>query len=267
VKPPSSEFDEDVNKLAAQYGSVAAGITILLAGIAGAPTPDLTQAQQRIRQSLTALLTLAVSWVNLHVPKVYRSGVEDSLRAIEGVSDDELRAQVDEAMKNVEHQRAMQALAESLRDDLQGATEGIERDANKTLNRIRQRNVQQALSSGSPLQPVEAFSQEIRDKGIGLTDKAGRRWGPEQYAAMSLRTHVATILNVGHINKALEMGSLYVKVFDGGPGDVDEPCQRANGQIWHVSHAIAEPLEHPNCRRSFAALDKDYSGKVDRSVE
>jgi hypothetical protein len=62
-------------------------------------------------------------------------------------------------------------------------------------------------------------------------------------------------------------GSQYVRVFDGGPSTVDEPCRIANGQVWHIAEAATNLLKHPNCRRSFAALPLDYSGPVDRDIE
>jgi hypothetical protein len=84
---------------------------------------------------------------------------------------------------------------------------------------------------------------------------------------MVLRTRVATTLNIRYVNKAIVFGSQYVRVFDGEPGTVYEPCRIANGQVWHIAVAVTNLLQHPNCRRSFAALPPDYSGPVDCDIE
>jgi hypothetical protein len=45
-----------------------------------------------------------------------------------------------------------------------------------------------------------------------------------------------------------------VEVFD---GDEHEPCRSANGSIWTIEQAEAEPLCHPNGTRAFAAVLPD----------
>lgn len=41
-------------------------------------------------------------------------------------------------------------------------------------------------------------------------------------------------------------------------GDSDPECHTADGEIWTTAHAMAHPLQHPNCVRSFApCLDPD----------
>ena len=264
---PSEQYDRQVEELSSQYATAASLILAAVASLgAGATAASLQAARTTAQRTLEALLAVSVAWINLHIPRIYRSGVEEAIRVIEGPSQDEIREQADEAMKSLEHRTAMETLAETLRDDLQGAIEGMGRDANRALGEIRRRNIQTALAKGSPLAGVEDFAAEMQQRGIRFTDRGGRRWQPETYAETVLRTHVASILNAGHLNKAIEMGSRAVRVFDGGPGDVDEPCRRANGQTWGLAFAAANMLEHPRCRRSFAALPKGYSGEVDRGA-
>jgi len=107
----------------------------------------------------------------------------------------------------------------------------------------------------------------MADAQITFQDRAGRNWDAEAYPRMVLRTRVATTLNIGYVNKVIVFGSQYMRVFDGGPGTVDEPCRIANGQVRHIAVAATNLLKHPNCRRSFAALPPDYSGPVDRDIE
>jgi hypothetical protein len=152
---------------------------------------------------------------------------------------------------------------------LQQAVNGIGVTANERLENIRRANIARTLAQDAPL--VNALDQrmasDMADAQITFQDRAGRNWDAEAYARMVPRTRVATTLNIGYVNKAIEFGSQYVRVFDGGPGTVDEPCRIANGQVWRIAVAATDPLQHPNCRSSFAALPPDYSGPVDRDIE
>ena len=264
---PSERHDPAVEELATKYeraGALMAGV--LAAFAAGAVTPDtLAAARAALAQVTQALLAASLAWIGLNLPVVYRGGVEDAVRVLQGPSQDELRRQVDETMQSPAHREAMASLAETLKADLENAIAGMNRDANSGLSEIRQRNVMRALSAGSPLSGVEEFAREV--ERVGFTDRAGKKWKPEVYARTVLLTNVANALNTGHLNRTLEMGSRYVRVSDGGPGDVDTPCLEASGQVWHVLVAAANLTEHPRCRRSFAGLDPEYSGQVDREAE
>jgi hypothetical protein len=68
------------------------------------------------------------------------------------------------------------------------------------------------------------------------------------------RTETANLYNVGTILASRQMGFTHVEVFD---GDEDEECSAANGQIWTLAQALANPTAHPNCERSFAPVDAD----------
>ena len=266
-RPPSEEFDKAIDELTAEYAATGNFIAAVVAAAAVSSAPTAS-ASETVRGALVALLAVMGGWLSLWVPRVYLRGVQQASRSIEGEKDaEETRQMARETLSNGEHKEAIEAAAETLGQDLQGAVEGMYRDSTRALGEIRRARVQEALSKGSPLVPVENFALDMGERGISFVDRSGRQWKPETYAQMVLRTNVAQILNTGHLNKALELGSVYVKVSDGGPGDVDEPCVKANGQVWHIVYAAAHLLEHPNCRRSFAALDPDYTGSVDKGPE
>lgn len=268
-RPPSERHDLQVEELSRQYERASAVAVLILASAAsGAATPGaLNLARQAFQELLVALLGASLLWARLNVPVVYRGGVEDAIRVIDGPSQDELRRRADEAMRSTEHRQAVETLAQTLSDDLRATVGQMAQDADDALREIRRRNVAKAIEQGSPLSARDDFAREMHERGIKYRDKSGRRWQPEAIAALTLRTRVAEILNAGHLNRALEMGSSYVRVFDGDGGRTDEPCEIANGQVWSVSFAAVHPLAHPNCRRSFAGMDPDYSGRVDREAE
>lgn len=57
--------------------------------------------------------------------------------------------------------------------------------------------------------------------------------------------------NEAALQLAEKSGSGRVLVSD---GHYDAACENANGQIWSVTHARENPMEHPNCIRSFLPL-------------
>jgi hypothetical protein len=152
---------------------------------------------------------------------------------------------------------------------LQQAVNGIGVTANARLENVRRVNIARTLAQDAPLANAldQRMASDMADAQITFHDRAGRNWDAEAYARMVLRTRVATSLNIGYVNKAIVFGSQYVRVFDGGPGKVDEPCRIANGQVWQIAVAATNLLKHPNCRRTFAALPPDYSGPVDHDIE
>lgn len=67
------------------------------------------------------------------------------------------------------------------------------------------------------------------------------------------RTELAQAYNRGNLAAWRATGTEFVHVFD---GDSDAECQEADGQIWTVDEADANPTSHPNCVRSFAPVTK-----------
>ena len=92
----------------------------------------------------------------------------------------------------------------------------------------------------------------IEDEAVGVNDLAGRlmesgAFAPSR-ALMIARTETATAYNFGALGAYHQAGVEEVEVSD---GDGDEECADANGEVWSLDEALANPLAHPNCVRSF----------------
>jgi hypothetical protein len=70
----------------------------------------------------------------------------------------------------------------------------------------------------------------------------------ESRALAIARTEVATIYNMSSLSSFAQIGVARVEVMD---GTMDKGCKEARGKIWTLEKARAEPIEHPNCVRSF----------------
>lgn len=65
-------------------------------------------------------------------------------------------------------------------------------------------------------------------------------------------TEAVHAYNEATLTAAELSGITHVYVTDGD--DHDEPCVKANGEVWEISHARQNRLEHPRCRRAFLPL-------------
>lgn len=68
------------------------------------------------------------------------------------------------------------------------------------------------------------------------------------------RTETALAYNRGVVASYRQALVTHVEVLD---GDYDEECQMADGQIWTLEEAEANPVAHPNCVRAFSPLAPD----------
>lgn len=66
---------------------------------------------------------------------------------------------------------------------------------------------------------------------------------------MIARTETAIAYNTGALASYRQGDFDTVDVSD---GDGDDECEEADGEVWSLDDALANPIAHPNCTRSFA---------------
>jgi SPP1 gp7 family putative phage head morphogenesis protein len=98
--------------------------------------------------------------------------------------------------------------------------------------------LEQALKEGMSTQD---FAARLEESGLFS----------EARAEMIARTETALAFNEGKLDSFKEADIDRVYVYD---GDFDEECTEANGQIWDLDEAEANPIQHPNCERDFRPL-------------
>jgi hypothetical protein len=94
--------------------------------------------------------------------------------------------------------------------------------------------------TGSATELGDKIADLVREKFDGYAD-----WRADRIA----RTETGIGYNIGNVLGYREAGVEKVRVID---GDQDEECAKANGQVWTLAEALANPLAHPNCERDFA---------------
>jgi HK97 family phage portal protein len=112
-------------------------------------------------------------------------------------------------------------------------------DVSDTTRKEVQGIVEEGLSKGWSIDEIAAAIRELKE--VHSTSRA----------RTIARSETAMAYNLGSLAGYREAGVKEVDVFD---GDEHEPCRSANGSIWTIEQAEAEPLCHPNGTRAFAAV-------------
>lgn len=97
--------------------------------------------------------------------------------------------------------------------------------------------VERATEDGLTIQEV---ARQIRSDAADIS---------KSRALTIARTETATAYNLGATHAYEDAGIEKVTVMD---GDDDEECAAADGQVWTLEEARANPTAHPNCVRAFS---------------
>lgn len=108
--------------------------------------------------------------------------------------------------------------------------------------------VRKTLDEGEGLTSVE-LGKVIRD-AVEDQFQEYARWRANTVA----RTETAIATNHGSVLGYQQGGVSKVDVFDGTD---DAICAAANGSVWTVEQALADPVGHPNCVRAFGPHVED----------
>ena len=107
---------------------------------------------------------------------------------------------------------------------------------------------------------LETTRQDIADaiekglaEGLGAAELGDRIEEASAFSELRAetiaRTETATLLNQASTESYREFGITHVEVIDGTD---DDECAEANGQVWTIEEAQANPIAHPNCVRDFS---------------
>jgi hypothetical protein len=91
----------------------------------------------------------------------------------------------------------------------------------------------------------DVIGEKVRERFDGFAD-----WRADRIA----RSETAIAYNYGNTLGYSQAGVTHVQVSD---GDGDEACKAANGQVWTIEQALANPIEHPGCERDFSPILDD----------
>ena len=225
---------------------------LILSVLSDKPTP-INEASRGVSQVTDSLKNLSAQWVAENAPKAYISGHRKA--GGDASTPDDLDARL---------RASLEVQIASLTSRLLSASEAMREDALGKLRHAAHLRLQAVLLGEQGIGKAGSeFRDELIEEGITLKDRLGRKIKPETYSRMALRTTSGTLLNNGTLETAAQLKAPGVRVRDGD--DHDDECREANGQAWSVAYAMRNPLQHPNCTRSFALLPSSFSGELDRT--
>lgn len=222
--------------------------------------PDATAAYRasQVRRLLTRvgtaqaeLLGQSTLFVEESLGRLYAEGMlrADAIAAAGGA------AALGQPSFTLMHRQALEVLAIDAFDDLAAATSYLDTATKRTIREATKLRTSAMIASGEgPDRAARRLARTLARRGVtGFVDAAGRNWRLSSYASMVIRTKSAHAYNTGTILRTDETGTGVLEILDGVPSGHEE-CERYNGDTCDAAWALANPLEHPNCVRSFGPL-------------
>jgi glycerol-3-phosphate cytidylyltransferase-like family protein len=263
---PEPNYEYDIQRLVSVYKR---GITGILAELNRLDLTDLQRAQilaalKNISDILRGINDESTQWVNEVIPKAISDGIASTIVAL-GVADT-----LEQAQKIVKFNRANKALAEAViadtQSDLLAVTQNIDRRVRATVRQVAAESMRANYAKG--INGRKAISRDIltglREKlgtsvNTGIIDAAGRRWKPEVYVDMLVRTKTMSAHLDATINEAVAREAYYGRISSHGATD---PCRNYEGKIVKlVPDAPGDypyigdlrggrDIFHPNCKHT-----------------
>lgn len=123
------------------------------------------------------------------------------------------------------------------------------KDINDTTLQSVRDLMQQASELGWSIQHIV---EGDKDLGIaGMRDRVEQTY--KGRARACARTEMAFGAQQASVDRYRSADVTQVDVMDDGLADDDQECIDADGQVWDLDYAEANPIAHPNCVRCFSA--------------
>lgn len=109
------------------------------------------------------------------------------------------------------------------------------------------------------------FLSDLKERGAKFLDRLSRGRRASAHARTILGDAVVDTYNSAQLIRGRAIGSPGARVHDALLGDTDDACEKADGQTWSLSVALANKREHPNCTREFDLLTPGDTRTLDRT--
>lgn len=204
----------------------------------------LNAMRARIEAEMDRIDAKARAWIKANMPLIYEAGAVAALAATGG---GELRW-------TMIHREAVQQLSGDLFDDLLRSTRLVRRTTKDLIRTVaRDQALQRAITGlDTTVSASRRMAAIIEERGIhAVRYRNGARHGLREYAEMSLRTKSSVAYNTAALNS---VDTPFWECMDGpscGLTSHDDPTT-ANGMVADRDTALAYPVSHPSCRRTWA---------------
>jgi len=261
LPPPNYEYE--ISKLVNAYKQAMLDIQRELERV------DLTNFQRAnamatlksITDILRELDATTGAWVESNVPVAVSDGIVRSIIALEIVGT------VAEAEKIVTFSRLnselVKAIVADTQDSLLKVTQNVERKVQvairKTMAEVLRVNATKGINGTSALtsEVVEKLREQLGSAiDTGIVDDINRRWRPEVYAEMAIRTKMLEAHKEATMNDGISRGANYGVISKHGAkdacrnweGKIVKLTPAAEGDYPYIGNLPNREIFHPNCK-------------------
>ena len=268
---PEPRYEYDINRLVYAYKEA---IRKLLDELERFDPSDMRAANIRvlladIAQTLKKLSEEAAAWVDEVVPKAAQEGVAATLVEL-GIVKTVAEAEKFVSFNRV-NQHAVAAAIADLQNDLLAVTRNVERRTRSAVRQAVAEAMRENMARGvnAPRTIRREVLRDLRRRlgqsiETGIIDAAGRRWRPEVYVDMVVRTKLMDVYIEAKRNEALSRGAYYGIISSHGAKDA---CRFHEGRIVKLLpsapgyYPTIEQLRatnqifHPNCKHTINIIN------------
>jgi hypothetical protein len=214
-----------------------------------------------IADILSELDDNAVAWVEENIPKVALDGVAGAIMAL-GVAEtiDEARTI---AKFNRLNRELVKAVVADTQSDLLAVTQNVNRKVKAAIRQAVAESMRSNMTRGIngrrtiSADIVTDMRKRLGDAvNTGIIDAAGRRWKPEVYVDMVVRTKIMQAYKEATRNEAISRGAYYGVISRHNAADACRNWESkivkltpdAPGDFPYVDDLPRREIFHPNCR-------------------
>lgn len=269
--PPDVNYDYDITRLVAAYKRAT---TDVLRELYAMDPSDPSAANTRatlagIAKILAALDDEAAAWVEASIPRAVTDGIIQTLVSVGAASTEE------EARSVVKFNSMNAALVKSAvadtQADLLAVTQNVTRKVRAAVRQSAADSIRANMTAG--INGRRTISRDMLTQmrarlgesvNTGIIDSAGRRWKPESYVDVAVRTKMMRTHTEATVNEAIGREVYYGVISSHGATDA---CAKYEGKIVkltpdapgaypYYADLPRREIFHPNCRHIISPVRK-----------
>lgn len=249
---PRPSYDDDVSSLTRKYAKALRDLRRELLSLPIDDTFHRGQIDAALKDMAAITKRLNVetaAWVKEYIPKAARDGVAVALTSL-GVASS-YGAAVAKASFNGLNKTMVQAVMADLQSDLLAVTQNVDRRVRNAVRTTTADVMRSNMTKGinglrtNRREIIAGLRKKLGDSlDTGIVDAAGRKWNPETYADMVVRTKMMEANTAGAVNEALDRGVLYARI---SRHNASDPCSKWEDRIVKLD---------PDAQGDFPTLDE-----------
>lgn len=266
MRVPEPKYNYEVDQLSAYYQEAIQDILVELDRV---DMDNFRRANAKatlasISEILSELDDKSKAWVERNIPKAARDGVINTIVSL-GVAQTVEEAAKIASFSRLNKEMVAAAVADT-QADLLAVTENVGRKTKAAVRKAVSDSMRYHMTRGeNGRRTIAADIRKTLQKSVetGIIDAARRRWRPEVYADMAVRTKMMETYREATTNEAIKRNVYYAVISSHGAKDA---CRYHEGKVMKLTEdapgnyptydqlKASGEIWHPNCRHSYAPI-------------